>query len=93
MALKSIFMYCGVWKYNANIMEHLIGFRDPNLVPIRDFYESTTKINYFAMFIVDRSIKVRSAFYKTVSDLLLHLPDKKDHEGRLFPYLLTGLHD
>lgn len=86
-------MYCSVWKYSANIMEHLIGFRDPNIVPIKDFYEASTKVNYFAMLVVDRSIAVRSAFYKTISDMLLHLPDKKDHEGRLFPYLLSGLHD
>jgi len=91
-ALYQVF-FCGVWKYNANIMEHLIGFRDPNLVPIRDFYEVTTKLNYFAMFVADRSTVVRERFYKTVADLSMKLPDKKDHEGRLFPYLISGLYD
>ena len=91
-ALKHVF-YCGVFKFNANIMEYLIGFRDPNLVAIKDFYEHTTKLNYFAMFIVDRSTIVRDYFYKTIGELLMKLPDKKDHEGRLFPYLLTGLYD
>lgn len=83
----------GVWKYNANIMEHLIGFRDPNIVPIKDFYEHTTKLNYFAMLVADRSTLVRTHFYKTVAEMLLKLPDKKDHEGRLFPYLISGLYD
>jgi len=78
---------------NSNIMEHLIGFRDPNTVAIKDFYEHTTKLNYFARFIVDRSTIVRECFYKTIADLLMKLPDKKDHEGRLFPYLITGLYD
>ena len=91
-ALYHVF-YCGVWKYNANIMEHLIGFRDPNLVPIRDFYESTTKLNYFAIMVADRSIAVREHFYKTIANMMMKLPDKKDHEGRLFPYLISGLYD
>mmetsp|Transcript_36866 Transcript_36866/g.35590 ORF Transcript_36866/g.35590 Transcript_36866/m.35590 type:complete len:107 (+) Transcript_36866:324-644(+) len=74
-------------------MEHLIGFRDPNIVAIKDFYEHTTKLNYFAKLLVDRSTIVRDCFYKTIADLLMKLPDKKDHEGRLFPYLITGLFD
>jgi hypothetical protein len=86
-------LYCGVWKFNANIMEHIVGFRDPNLVPIRDFYEFTTKLNYFAMFVADRSTVVREFFYKTMASLMIRLPDKKDHEGRVFPYLISGLYD
>jgi len=41
-ALNSIgsVLLCGVWKYNANIMEILIGFKDPNSVPIKAFYEN-----------------------------------------------------
>ncbi|CDW81095.1 UNKNOWN [Stylonychia lemnae] len=91
-ALYQVF-FCGVWKYNANIMEHLIGFRDPNLVPIRDFYDVSTKLNYFAILVSDRSTVVRDLFYKTIAGLSMKLPDKKDHEGRLFPYLISGLYD
>lgn len=36
-ALTAIF-WCGLWKYNAFVFENLIGFRDPNSVPIKDFY-------------------------------------------------------
>jgi hypothetical protein len=86
-------LYCGLWKFNANIMEHMIGFRDPNVVPIRDFYEFTTKLNYFAMFVADRSTIVREFFYKTMANLMIKLPDKKDHEGRVFPYIISGLYD
>lgn len=91
-ALYQVF-FCGVFKYNANIMEYLIGFRDPNIVPIKDFYEATTKVNYFAMFVADRSTVVRDHFYKTIANMLMKLPDKKDHEPRLFPYLISGLYD
>jgi hypothetical protein len=36
---------------------------------------------------------VREVFYKTMGDMLLRLPDKIDHEGRIFPYLISGLFD
>lgn len=86
-------LYCGLFKFNANIMEHMIGFRDPNSIPIKDFYEYTTKLNYFAMFVADRSTIVREFFYKTLASLMIKLPDKKDHEGRVFPYIISGLYD
>ncbi len=93
--LKALYnvLFCGVWKYNANIMEHIIGFRDPNIVPIKDFYEASTRLNYFAMFVADRSTVVRDYFYRTMCNLMIKLPDKKDHEGRVFPYIVSGLHD
>jgi hypothetical protein len=71
----------------------MVGFRDPNVVPIKDFYDPTSKVNYFALFVNDRSTQVREVFYKTMGDLLLRLPDKIDHEGRVFPYLISGLFD
>lgn len=54
-ALGSIF-YCGIWKYNAFVFENLVGFRDPNSVPIKDFYEPSHNINYFATLITDPKI-------------------------------------
>ena len=86
-------LYCGVWKYNVDVFEILVGFRDPNLVPIRDFFEATTRVNYLAMFVVDHSTVVREHFYKTVAHWLTKLPDKRDHEGRIFPYMLSALND
>lgn len=46
-------LYCGVWKYNAFVFENLVGFRDPNSVPIKDFYEPSHNINYLASLITD----------------------------------------
>jgi len=91
-ALNAV-LYCGVYKYNTDLMEMLVGFRDPNIVPIKDFYEPSTKLNYFAMLVQDRSTLVRECFYKTIADLLIKLPDRKDHEGRLFPYIISGIYD
>ncbi|CAG9313032.1 unnamed protein product [Blepharisma stoltei] len=88
-----VVMYIGVFKYNATIVEGLIGFRDPNVVPIKDFYEPSAKLNYLAMLINDRSAHVRETFLNVISDWLLNLPDKYDLETRLIPYLLSGLFD
>lgn len=86
-------MYVGVYKYNSSILEELIGFRDPNLVPIKDFYEPSTKLNYFAMLVNDRSTQVREMFYTVLQEWLCRLPDRYDLESRLIPYLLSGLFD
>eukprot|EP01022_Parablepharisma_sp_SALTPOND_P004476 TRINITY_DN120366_c2_g1_i1.p1 TRINITY_DN120366_c2_g1~~TRINITY_DN120366_c2_g1_i1.p1 ORF type:complete len:897 (-),score=130.63 TRINITY_DN120366_c2_g1_i1:2894-5584(-) len=91
-ALRKV-MYVGVYKYNVNLMEVLIGFRDPNVVPIKAFYQPDTKVNYFASLIKDEKEVVREAFFKTLIQWMIDLPDKYDHEGRIVPYLLAGLYD
>lgn len=91
-ALEKV-LYCSCYKKNVEIIEDLIGFRDPNLVPIKDFYEGSTKINYIALLIADPSLQVRKKFYDMISDWLLNLPDRYDHEGRFLPYIISGLFD
>jgi hypothetical protein len=86
-------LVCGQWKTSVLVIEHMIGFRDPNLVAIKDFYEHTTRVNYLAIFVYDRSILVRECFYKTMGKILTELPDKYDHEARIFPYIISGLYD
>ena len=51
-ALSSI-LKCGVWKHNATVFEILTGFRDPNSVPIKAFYEPMHNVNYLATLIID----------------------------------------
>lgn len=55
MALNDI-LQVGVFKYNAFVFENLVGFRDPNSVPIRDFYEPSHNINYLATLITDTKV-------------------------------------
>lgn len=71
----------------------LVGFRDPNSVPIRDFYEYSHNINYFALFINHKNVTVREAFLRFVGDILTSLPDHCDIEARMVPYLLSGFFD
>jgi len=92
-ALEAIdkLMYCSPFKKNVEIMEQLIGFRDPNVVPIKDFYEPSTKFNYLAFLSADTNQAVLIKFYEVIFDWLLNTEDKIDHESRLIPYVLTGL--
>lgn len=93
--LRALFdvLCAGAWKTSYSVLEHMVGFRDPNIVPIREFYDPQTKVNYFAMFVQDRSVTTRACFYKTMAKLLMDLPDRVDMEGRIFPYLIAGLYD
>ena len=84
-------MYCSPNKKNVEIMEQLIGFRDPNIVPIKDFYEPSTKFNYLAFLSSDANQGVLLKFYEVIFDWLLNTEDRIDHESRLIPYVLTGL--
>ena len=86
-------MYCGTWKYTVDVFDVLVGFRDPNSVPIKDFYDPSHNLNYFAVLINSPNPSVREAFIQMVADLLISLPDKYDIETRLIPYFLTGLFD
>ena len=69
-ALNSVLL-CGVWKYNAIVFEILTGFRDPNMVPIKDFYEPSHNINYLATFIVDEKEVVREMFIRSIGEWLI----------------------
>ena len=91
-ALEACFL-CSPFKKNVEIMEALIGFRDPNLVPIKDFYEPSTKINYFAQLVQDHSVVVRKKFFEFASNIMINMQDRFDHEARFIPYLLSGLFD
>lgn len=39
--LRALFdvMLSGQWKTSYAVLDHMVGFRDPNIVPIKDFYE------------------------------------------------------
>lgn len=86
-------LHCGTWKYTVDVFDVLVGFRDPNYVPIKDFYESTHRFNYFALFINSKNLSVREAFLRFIGDVLVDLPDRADIKGRAFPYILSGHFD
>ena len=74
-------------------MEILVGYRDPNFVPIKDFYEYNFNVNYLSLFIKDDKPVVKEEFLEILENWLETLPDREDHFPRLFPYLLTFLFD
>lgn len=84
---------CGIWKHNAFVFEILTGFRDPNSIPIKAFYEPMHNVNYLASLITDSNANVREMFIQSVSDWLTRLADRWDHHARLTPYILSGLFD
>ncbi|KAL8435231.1 hypothetical protein ACSSS7_002620 [Eimeria intestinalis] len=84
---------CGLYKYTAEIIQMLAGWRDPNFVPIASLYEVTTTRNYFAELLADHSPMVRMFFFDSLGRWLLRFEDKADYETWLFPYLLSGLFD
>jgi len=90
--LTAIF-WCGLYKYNAFVFENLIGFKDPNSVPIKDFYEPSHNINYLATFITDPNARVREEFMRQLKVWICDLDDKYDHHGKLVPYVMSGLFD
>lgn len=71
----------------------MTGFRDPNSVPVKAFYEAWNLVNYLATLITDPKTSVREMFIRCVGDWLTILPDRWDHHARLVPYLLSGLFD
>lgn len=71
----------------------LIGHRDENVIPVASFYTSEVRLNYFAKLDQDRNPMVRRAFFAMISDWMVNLPDRYDHESRLLPYLLSAVSD
>jgi hypothetical protein len=74
----------------------LLGYCDENVIPVSAFYgaeASSVRVNYFAKLGQDTNPRVRLAFIEMISDWMLNLPDRYDHESRLLPYLLNGLGD
>ena len=46
--------------WNAHeVILNLTGFKDPNAIPVAEFYEPTVIVNYFGKLASDSSVKVR----------------------------------
>ena len=86
-------MKCATWKYTFDIVAMMSGWQDPNLVPVKAFYELTTKVNYMSLFTFDRHPAVRLFWFETVAYWLLTCEDRVDFEQQVFPHLLSGLFD
>ncbi|GBG68503.1 hypothetical protein CBR_g3047 [Chara braunii] len=77
----------------ADSILKLVGWKDPNLVPIKAFYEVQVRTQYFACLAKDDNVSVREAFLRMVGDWMVNMPEHSDHEVRLLPYVLCAFHD
>jgi hypothetical protein len=93
-ALTAVFK-AGVWKKNHEVVQHLVAWQDPNLVPVKAFYDpvASTTVNYFSSLTFCQSPAVRRFWFETLGYWILKVEDKVDHEPHIFPYLLSGLFD
>ena len=71
----------------------LVGFREDNVIPTASFYERETRYNYLADLTRDASVIVRRKFATCIGDWFTTLPDRRDHQPRLFAFLLNFLID
>eukprot|EP00276_Gloeochaete_wittrockiana_P002836 CAMPEP_0184673296 /NCGR_PEP_ID=MMETSP0308-20130426/86600_1 /TAXON_ID=38269 /ORGANISM="Gloeochaete witrockiana, Strain SAG 46.84" /LENGTH=322 /DNA_ID=CAMNT_0027120765 /DNA_START=29 /DNA_END=997 /DNA_ORIENTATION=+ len=63
------------------------------MVKISEFFAPEAYVNVLAVLVIDRNPSIRKEFFSTLFYWLSILDDKTEHEGRLLPYLLTGLTD
>ncbi|KAF5842633.1 armadillo-type protein [Dunaliella salina] len=83
-----------VMHQNAHEMIlEMIAWRDPNMIPIKAFYGDDLKVNFAGKLATDSHPMVRLEFLRTISDWMLNLRERVDHEPRLLPYALSALND
>lgn len=90
-AVRALRVLMGVGAHEM-ILE-ISAWLDPNVVPIKAFYEGEVKANLLGKLATDDVAQVRAEFLDCVGYWLCNLIERKDHEPRLLPYLLSGLHD
>ncbi|XP_024523068.1 dynein assembly factor 5, axonemal-like [Selaginella moellendorffii] len=71
----------------------LTAYQDPNLVPIKAFYHPYTKTQYLALLATDKSVAVRKELLWVIASWLMKLDERKQHEVRLVPYVISGFND
>jgi hypothetical protein len=64
-----------------------------DVVPIADFFNPPTRVNYMSRLTFDSNLVVRRAWFSQLVDWVTTLEDRADVDAHLCPYLLTGLFD
>ncbi|GAW81346.1 hypothetical protein, conserved [Plasmodium gonderi] len=76
------------------IIEMLVGYKDPNVIPIKCFYDHTyVNINYLCNLYNDKSVKVKFNFYSFLFILLYEFNESNDFITFLMPYLFSACCD
>lgn len=71
----------------------MVGWRDPNVIPIAAFYGDDLKVNFAGKLATDPNPQVRLEWLRTVGDWMTRLRERMDHEARLLPFVLSALND
>ena len=82
-------MFCG----GHEMILQMIAWQDPHQVAIKAFYEGEVKVNFCGKLALDPVPTVRLAFCHMVGTWITTLDERKDHEERLMPYLLSAVTD
>ncbi|SBS84345.1 conserved Plasmodium protein, unknown function [Plasmodium ovale curtisi] len=79
---------------NYRIIEMLIGYKDPNIIPIKSFYDSSyVNVNYLCLLYNDKSVKVKYHFYTFLFILLYEFIESGDFLSFILPYLFSACFD
>jgi len=82
-----------IHKGAAELIPDFVGWTDPNMLNLMEFYHPKLRRNTFALLIADSSSSVREAFYDLLRSWLTELTERLDYEGKLLPYLISGVMD
>eukprot|EP00956_Cyclotella_meneghiniana_P004695 scaffold5772_cov55-Cyclotella_meneghiniana.AAC.5 len=79
----------------SSAIADLVGFREENVLPIAAFYDSScaVSVNTLAELASHNNHRVRASCCKMLSNFLVFLPDRYDHQQRLLPYILSFIND
>ncbi|KJP87529.1 hypothetical protein AK88_02833 [Plasmodium fragile] len=76
---------------NYKIIEMLIGYKDPNVVPIKSFYDQAyVNINYLCNLYNDKSTRVKFQFYSFLFIILYEFNESNEFDTFLLPYLFSA---
>ncbi|KAL3803494.1 hypothetical protein HJC23_014042 [Cyclotella cryptica] len=73
----------------------LVGYRGENVLPVASFYDSScaVSVNTLAELASHKNHRVRLRCCEMLSNFLIFLPDRCDHQQRLLPYVLSFIND
>ncbi|KAL7462462.1 hypothetical protein ACHAXS_002844 [Conticribra weissflogii] len=73
----------------------IVGYKQENIIPIAAFYDSqfAVSVNTLAEIASHKNRRVRLRCCKMLSNLLVYLPDRYDHQQRVLPYLVSFMND
>jgi len=89
LGAMEILVHCGA----SDLIRDLAGFREHNVIVIKELIHSTPRLNYFAILSEDRDPRVRARLVTALGNWMTTLQDRHDYETLLMPYLFGATSD